>query len=179
MRSTVHPHPRAFEACRGSRPATANSSSRATHRSAENSIEQTIDIPAPPDAVWDVVVATDQYDQWNPFMPRLERQLQSGHRLTVTIRPKKKTMTFKPTVVAFEPGRLVRWQGHLGVRGIFDGEHELRLDPTPEGGTRFTRRETFTCVLIPLMSRTLGHTGDGFAEMNQALRDRTLSQGSQ
>ena len=67
MRSTEPPYLRAFEACRGSRPATANSSSRATHRSAENSIEQTIDIPAPPDAVWDVVVAADQYDQWNPF----------------------------------------------------------------------------------------------------------------
>ena len=69
-------------------------------------------------------------------------------------------MTFKPTVVAFEPGRLVRWQGRLGVRGIFDeastNSDSIRL---PEGGTRFTRRETFTCVLIPLMSRTLGRAG--------------------
>ncbi|MCW2765979.1 MAG: Polyketide cyclase/dehydrase [Nocardioides sp.] len=138
-------------------------------------IEHTIDIPAPTSEVWDVLAATDQYGVWNPFMPRLDGVLETGTRLAVTIRPGKRSMTFKPTVVALERGRLVRWQGRLIVRGIFDGEHELRLSPTPDGGTRFTQTEKFTGLLIPLMRGTLHDTERGFAAMNQALYERTLA----
>jgi hypothetical protein len=42
-------------------------------------------------------------------MPSLTGDLRVGPRLVVTIRPRKKSMTFKPTVVAIEDGRLIRW----------------------------------------------------------------------
>jgi hypothetical protein len=138
-------------------------------------LERSIDIPAPVDEVWEVLSATDEYGAWNPFITRLDGRLALGERLVVTIRPRDKSMTFKPTVVAFEPGRLVRWKGRLGVRGIADGEHELRLEPTPSGGTRFTQHETFSGVLVPLMRGVLEDTLNGFAAMNNALRDRTLA----
>ena len=32
--------------------------------------------------------------------------------------------------------------------GLFDGEHELRLEATPDGGTRFAQREVFTGLLV-------------------------------
>lgn len=138
-------------------------------------IKHTIDIPAPTSEVWNVLAATDQYGGWNPFIPRLDGELATGVRLAVTIRPGKRSMTFKPTVVALEPGRLIRWQGRLIVRGIFDGEHEFRLEPTPDGGTRFTQTEKFTGLLILLMRGTLHKTESGFAAMNQALYERTLA----
>lgn len=138
-------------------------------------LEHSIDIPAPVDVVWAVLSATDEYTAWNPFITRLDGRLDVGERLVATIRPRDKSMTFKPTVVAVKPARLVRWQGRLGVRGIFDGEHELRLEPTPGGGTRFTQHETFSGVLVPFMRGVLDDTLCGFAAMNEALRDRTLA----
>ena len=59
--------------------------------------------------------------------------------------------------------------------GLFDGEHELCLEPTADGGTRFVQRESFTGLLVPMMPRVLDDTATGFAAMNTALRDRAVA----
>lgn len=138
-------------------------------------VAHAIDIPASPATVWHVLTQTDRYSEWNPFMTALTGQLAVGERLAVTIRPGRRTMTFKPTVLAIEDGTLIRWRGTAGVSGIFDGEHELRLAPGPDGGTRFEQRETFSGLLVPVMRRVLDDTEAGFAAMNTALRDRAIS----
>jgi hypothetical protein len=108
-------------------------------------------------------------------MPRLSGRLAPGERLTLTVRPGSRTMTFRPTVLAVEDGELIRWRGRLGVPGLLDGEHELCLEPIPDGGTRFVQRETFTGLLVPVMPRVLDDTATGFAAMNTALRDRAVT----
>lgn len=108
-------------------------------------------------------------------MTELSRQLAIGQRLTVTTRPGRRFITFRPTVLAIEDGTLPRWRGRPGVPGIFDGEHELRLRATSEGGTRFVQREVFTRLLVPLMRRVLDETERGSADLNAALRDRAIS----
>jgi hypothetical protein len=133
-----------------------------------------VDIPASPATVWQVLAQTDRYPEWNPFMT-ISGRLAVGERLAVTIRPGRRTMTFRPTVLAVEDGTLVRWRGTAGVRGIFDGEHELRLEPGPDGGTRFVQREAFSGLLVPLLRRVLDDTEAGFAAMNVALRDRAVA----
>ena len=135
-------------------------------------IEHTIDIQAPPATVWQLLTDTDRYQDWNPFMPRLSGRLAVGERLTLSVRPGTRTMTFRPTVLAFEDGTRIRWRGRLGVPGFFDGEHELRLEPLPDGGSRFVQRESFSGLLVPMMPRVLDDTATGFAVMNTALRDR-------
>jgi hypothetical protein len=139
------------------------------------SIVYAIDIPAPTSDVWDVLVATDLYGEWNPFMTQVEGVLEPGSRLRVTIQPGKRSMTFKPMVLAVHTGRLIRWQGKVGFRGIFDGEHELRVDPAGDRGSRFTQSEKFSGALIPLMGGTLTATASGFAAMNEALLVRVLA----
>ena len=121
-------------------------------------IDHAVDIQAPAATVWQVLTDTDRYQDWNPFMPRLSGRLAPGERLTITVRPGKRTMTFRPTVLAFQDGGLIRWRGRLGMPGLFDGEHELRVEPVPDGGTRF-----------------LDDTATGFAAMNIALRNRAVS----
>jgi hypothetical protein len=138
-------------------------------------IEHAVDIQAPAATVWQVLTDIDRYDDWNPFMPRLSGRLAPGERLTVTIRPGTRTMTFRPTVLEVEDGRLIRWRGRLGMPGLFDGEHELRLEPTADGGTRFVQRESFTGLLVRMMPGVLDDTAAGFAAMNTALRDRAVS----
>jgi hypothetical protein len=138
-------------------------------------IEDVVDIPASPATVWQVLTETDRYDKWNPFMTELSGRLAVGQQVTVTIRPGERSMTFRPTVLAVEEGTLIRWRGRLMLPGVFDGEHELRLEPAPDGGTRFTQREVFSGLLVPLLRRVLDDTGPGFAAMNAALRDRAIA----
>ena len=81
-------------------------------------------------------------------------------------------MTFKPTVLAAEPGRELRWLGRLLVPGVFDGEHRFRLEPLPDGRTRFIQSERFTGILVALLRKTLDKTQLGFEQMNGALKQR-------
>lgn len=81
-------------------------------------------------------------------------------------------MTFKPTVQTVDTERELRWRGHLGLPGIFDGEHSFRLEPMVNGGTRFTQAERFRGVLVRLFGGTIEKTRLGFEEMNQALKQR-------
>jgi hypothetical protein len=138
-------------------------------------IEHAVDVQAPAATVWQVLTDTDRYADWNPFMPRLSGRLAAGERLTLTVRPGKRTMTFRPTVLAVEDGTLIRWRGRLWMPGLFDGEHELRVEPMPGGGARFVQRETFSGLLVPLMPSVVDDTATGFAAMNTALRHRAES----
>ena len=70
-------------------------------------------------------------------------------------------MTFRPTVVKLEPGRELRWLGHLGVQGIFDGEHGFRVVPEDVGRCRFEQFETFRGLLVVPILWTVGGVDAG------------------
>jgi hypothetical protein len=135
-------------------------------------IEVTTRIAAPPELVWQELVETDAYGEWNPFIPQLTGTFEVGSRLSVTIRPGNREMTFRPIVVAAERNRTVQWLGRMGIPGIFDGRHEFHLEPLGAGGTLFTQRESFGGLLVGLLGGVLADTEAGFAGMNEALRVR-------
>ncbi len=137
-------------------------------------IQHSIDIDAPPAAVWAQLTDTAAYGEWNPFLRRLSGELTPGARLAVEIAPPgARSMRFKPKVLAAEPGRELRWLGRLGLPGIFDGEHSFRLEPLPGGGTRLVQAERFRGLLVGLFGGTLEKTKAGFEQMNRALKQRT------
>jgi hypothetical protein len=135
-------------------------------------IETAIEIAAPPSAVWDVLVDFAAYPDWNPFIRLLQGEATVGARLEVTVQPPGgKPMTFRPTVLVAEPASELRWLGRVLMPGLFDGEHGFRLEPTA-GGCRLHHGETFSGLLVPLFSRMLDGTAQGFGALNQALKER-------
>jgi hypothetical protein len=139
-------------------------------------IERIIEIDAPPEAVWRVLLDFDAYAEWNPFIRSISGHPEPGETLTVRLEPPGgRRVTIKPKVVAVEPERELRWQGRLLVRGLFDGEHTLRIEPTGEGRTRFVHREQFRGVLVGLLKGVLRKTANGFEQMNAALKKRVES----
>jgi hypothetical protein len=132
-----------------------------------------IQIEADPAVVWAVLTDFDRYPDWNPFLVDVRGGTEPGGRLLVTLSPPGgRRITMRPTVTELVPARVFEWWGHLGVRGIFDGRHRFEL--TASGtGTRLVQRETFTGLLVPLLTKSLdGPTAAGFALMNEALRAR-------
>jgi len=79
--------------------------------------------------------------------------------------------TFRPQVLAAQPGVLLRWIGRLFVPGIFDGTHQFALDNLG-GQTRLTQSETFRGVLVPFTGKIITDTEGGFRALNQALKQR-------
>jgi len=130
-----------------------------------------IEIDAPANRVWSILTDFARYPDWNPFIIHIEGQPDKGARLTVKIQPPdSKAMTFRPVVLNAEPGKELRWLGHLLLPGLFDGEHGFSIEPTREGKVLFRQSEQFGGLLVPLFWGKVGDkTRRGFEAMNQAI----------
>ena len=132
-----------------------------------------IEIDAPPERVWQVLIDFGAYPQWNPFIRSIEGEAKVGSRLKARIEPPgAREMTFRPTVRVSEPARELRWLGRLFVPGLVDGEHRLALEPLEGGRSKFIQSERFSGLLVGLLKETLTATERGFEQMNEALKRR-------
>jgi hypothetical protein len=135
------------------------------------------DIDAPAEQVWRVVAGFSHYPEWNPFIVRASGEQRVGARLEVTIRaPGVRAVTFRPRVLDLEPGRLIRWKGQLWVTGLFDGRHELRVEPLGETRSRFTTHEEVSGLLVPVLGKVMRASQKGFEQMASAVRRRVEEQ---
>jgi len=142
-------------------------------------IRTEIVIAATPQAVWGVLTDFDSYPAWNHFIQSASGRVQERERLKVFLQPPGgRGITFRPRVLAAEPGRQLRWLGHLGIPGLFDGEHIFEIEPLNPGAVRLTQRERFAGLLLPLLWRGLDRdTRRGFESMNRALKERAEGRG--
>jgi hypothetical protein len=127
--------------------------------------------------VWAVLADQPAHAEWNPFITSFEGEIREGAKLRVRLQPEGgRGMTLRPTVVAAEPPRELRWLGHLLVPGIFDGEHRFLIEEAGPGRVRFTQSERFRGVLVPLVWPKLeSGTAKGFRAMNEALARRVAT----
>ena len=133
-----------------------------------------IAIDATPRRVWEVLTDFSAYPDWNPFIRRIAGPATEGSRLEVDLQPPGgRGITIRPTVKSAKPERELRWLGHLGVPGLFDGEHAFRLETLGDGRTRLVHEETFGGLLAPIVLNRIGEqTRQGFVAMNEALKSR-------
>jgi hypothetical protein len=128
------------------------------------SIQTQIEIDAPASAVWEVLSDTASYPTWNPFVKKISGDLVEGNHLTVTIQSEGNSpMDFAPLVLAAEENQELRWVGHLGFKGVFDGEHHYIIEETADGKTLFRHGETFSGMLAYVLFPLIGEdTETGF-----------------
>ena len=136
-------------------------------------IHTEIGVLAPASTTWSILIDTDAWANWNPFA-RMTGRVAMGNRVSVTLTPPGKSpITLRPTIVKLEPGRELRWLGHLGIAGLFDGEHGFSVVPEDVGRCRFEQFETFRGLLVaPVMWMAGAATLQGFEAMNRALKAR-------
>ncbi|MCZ7401856.1 MAG: SRPBCC domain-containing protein [Candidatus Methanoperedens sp.] len=131
-----------------------------------------IQINAPPERIWRILTDFAGFPQWNPFIRRASGKPENGEKLEVYLQPEGAGgMTVRPIVLKSEPGRELRWRGHLLLPGLFDGEHIFIIEPLVAGGVRFIQREIFTGLFVPFLAHKLNtETRRGFEDMNHALK---------
>lgn len=135
-------------------------------------LETQIDISAPAERVWSLLLDFPAYARWNPFLRSIGGNPVVGQSLDVVVQPPGSSgMRFRPTVLVVELRRELRWKGKLVVPGLLDGEHYFRLEPRSQDGLLFRHGEIFSGLLVPLVRRSLdGATRRGFVAMNEALK---------
>jgi hypothetical protein len=133
-----------------------------------------VEVNATPEQVWKVLADREGYPDWNPFIVSSTGELKVGGIITNVLRDATgKETTFKPELLAVEPGRELRWIGKLGFGGIFDGEHAFRIEPLDGGRSRLIQEEKFRGVAVPFMAGLLrGKIEPQFTAMNEAIATR-------
>ena len=137
-------------------------------------IRTEIGIAASPERVWEILTDFPAYGDWNPFVRSVKGEAKKGAQLEVRMQPSGgKSMTFRPTVLAADEGRELRWLGRVLLPGIFDGEHRFVIESLEGGRVLLHQSEQFRGLLVPLFRSSLDRdTRRGFEEMNVALRER-------
>lgn len=138
-----------------------------------SSIRTEIIIDAPINTVWDILMDFKNYPNWNPFI-HISGKAQAGAQLVNTIFLEgQKPQVFKPTVLEIAPQRILRWEGHLFIRGLFDGAHYFQLEAINAQQTRLIHGENFKGILVGMILKMIGTaTKKGFLKMNEALKEQ-------
>jgi len=149
-----------------------------------------IDIDAPLDVAWQVMLDTEAYGEWNPFLFRIETAQPAavGNPIVLTVRWANGKTTRSPEVItAIEPPTTAAdgtrtallsyvYAGLPSKLGLVRGTRHQRLTQPPGGPTTYDTVEEFSGPLVRLAGS--GRVADGFRRHAEALRRRAEELGS-
>jgi len=116
-----------------------------------NAVRTTIDLPVPPDQVWEVIMDPNQLDEWVTIHRRVgkvsDSPLVEGSTMEQVLCLRGVPFKVKWTVKEAEPGKLAVMEGKGPARSIAIIRDEL---DEIDGGTRFSYVNEFKPPLGPL-----------------------------
>ena len=128
-------------------------------------------IPAPPEAVWAVLVDTPAYPQWNPVFVEVDGPYVAGKTVLNRVRePGGTILEMTATVETLLPNAELRQSG--GVPGILTFDHRWLLNPADDG-TKVIQYEVDRG--IGLWFWNSDWIEPAYAATNKALAERVLS----
>lgn len=135
-------------------------------------VEDRIEIAAPPEAVWDVLAAVNDWGRWNPLYVEADGALIVGERIKFAVvlegmKPQKASAI----VQVVEPAALLQYQtSNLG--GLIRATRYVVLTPLGDGGTAVLNGEAMDGAIGRLLARAVGgKVQAGLVAMNRALKD--------
>ncbi len=155
-------------------PSTGTTRIEHTSTSLSVDIQARTAIAAPASAAWAVLTDTRSYPEWNPFVRRLEGELQRGSRLAVVLQlGDRKPQRLRPIIVTFDEGRGFEWLGRVGFPGVLDGRHRFEIRATDATHCELVHSERLSGVLVPAFRTLLTvETPAAFVACNEAFKRR-------
>jgi len=146
-----------------------------------------IDINAPLDLVWQVMLDTDSYAEWNPFVERADTSTppQVGNPIVLHVRWANGRSTRSPErITAIEPPTTTGdgtttahlsyvFEGWPARLGLVRGTRHQRLTQRPGEPTTYDTVEEFSGPLVRLAGP--GRVADGFRRHAAGLKERAES----
>jgi len=135
-------------------------------------METEVVFDAPKEKVWKVLIDTDKYTEWNPFITSVKGEIKKGAQITNVMINQGKETTFTPIITTFIEYEKLEWLGS-GLGGMFKGNHYFNLTETKEGKTKMLHGEKFSGLLSGLIMQMIGEdTHANFELMNKAMKKR-------
>ena len=132
-----------------------------------------VEIEAPIERVWDILVDAGRYGEWNPFTTRIETNFEIGSPidLYVTLGPLK--LRQPERIEAVERPCLLVWSTKMGHPLLLAARREQRLEASAANRCRYLTTDAFTGFLTPLVVLLCGRLiRRGFNAMALALKAR-------
>ena len=132
-----------------------------------------IDIRAPAQAVWDILVDVEKYGEWNPFSTRVETTLEVGSPVDLYVDMGLFKIKQPELIQAVEPPVLLAWGMTMGARFLLFTRREQRLEALSEASCRYYTTDAFSGLLAPLIVLLFGRIiRRGFNDVARALKAR-------
>ena len=131
----------------------------------------TVEIQAPIERAWDILVDVERYGEWNPFTTRVETDFEIGSPvdLYVTLGPLKLKQLER--IEAVDRPRLLAWSTKMGGGILLSALREQRLERLDEGRCSYVTTDAFTGILTPLVMLLFGRmVRRGFNSVAWALK---------
>ncbi len=137
-----------------------------------------LEIAAPLEVVWAVLVDIALYPEWNPFMPRIDGVLEPGAHihLHVALDPGRPPRRDPERVDAVVANQELVWTSLLLPSWLLRTQRTQRVTALANGRTRYTSVEQMGGPLSPLVWLVAhAKVQRGFEATAQALRQRAES----
>ncbi len=136
-------------------------------------IREDIEINAPVDKVWSIVIDFQNYHKWNTQLTYLGGNVEPKGKLHLKLSAEgAKPYEFRPVISYWEEKKRFAWIAKTGLPRIFDGEHSFELKALENGRTLLINREEYRGIVslvfrqLPMMKTA----PDGFKKMNLELK---------
>lgn len=129
-----------------------------------------INIDAPVDKVWEILMDTKKYPEWDPYAEKIEGDIRLGSRIKAfsKINPGR---AFPVRVTKLEKNRRMVWQGGMPF-GLFKGVRTFCLESLESGTTEFSMKEVFSGPMFALIGKSIPDMTDPFEKFAQGLKAR-------
>ena len=134
---------------------------------------EAVEIAAPVERVWDILVDFERYGEWNPFTTRVDADLAIGSPvdLHVTLGPLK--LKQPEWIEAVEGPHLLAWGTKVAHRSLLRARRDQRLEVLGEMRCRYHTTDALRGLLTPLVVLLFGRLiRRGFNDMARALKAR-------
>lgn len=133
-----------------------------------------VDIQAPREWVWSILVDTTRYGEWNPFTHRVDTTLQVGDSIDLHVRmPIRGDRLQVETVTAVDRPERLAWGMKMGCNLLLKAERTQQLTAIGPNRCRYQTWDAFSGLLTPLVIRLFGtDILNGFNGVAYALQKR-------
>ncbi|MCA9656189.1 MAG: SRPBCC domain-containing protein [Myxococcales bacterium] len=134
----------------------------------EYSTSTTIDAPA--EKVWEVLIDTAKWPEWDPSCERIEGEVALGAKIKAftKLSPGR---AFPVKVTTLVPNETMVWSGGMPL-GLFKGERTYSLRELDQGRTEFRMREVFSGPMLKLIGKSIPDMSEAFDGFAAGLKDR-------
>jgi hypothetical protein len=116
-------------------------------------VKSEIEIQAPPEKVWSILIDIDKWHEWSPTINASQGKASVGSSVAITMMSKeagKDGPKYNPVILQMDEPRYFHWRAHMMAGFIFTNDKIIELEKT-ETGTKVTHKETFKGLMAALM----------------------------